>query len=203
VRIIRKKSSSYAAQINKKQNEANRIDRQIDKLIADAIAASNTTTGTKVVKGSSETFALTPEAKVLAADFASNKGRLIWPVERGRVIKRFGKSKHPTLPNITTYSSGVEIETAPNSTARAVFNGEVMRVFKIPGANTVVSVRHGSYITLYRNLKNSNVQRGDKVKRNQKLGTIAASNITGKTVIKFSIYKNKVKLNPANWVLNM
>jgi septal ring factor EnvC (AmiA/AmiB activator) len=204
LKLIRNKSSVYAVQIKKKQQESDRIDREIDRLIAAAIAASNKKTGNKATtKGSKTTFALTPEAKLLAADFKSNKGRLLWPVARGRVIKRFGKSRHPTLPNITVNSSGVEIETAPNSNARAVFDGEVLSIQKIKGANGVVTIRHGSYITVYRNLIGITVQKGDKIKRNQTIGTIAASNITGKTVIKFSLYKNTTKLNPAHWVLNM
>lgn len=204
LKLIRKKSSQFAVQIRNKQKESDRIDREIDRLIAEAIAASNKKTGSKATtKGSKTTFALTPEAKLLAADFESNKGRLIWPVERGRVIKRFGKSQHPTLPNITLNNSGVEIETAPKSRARAVFDGEVLSIQKIPGANGVVTIRHGNYITVYRNLIKITVQKGDKIKRNESIGTIAASNISGKTVIKFSVYKNTSKLNPAHWVLNM
>ena len=205
IRIIRKKSSTYAAQINKKQKESNRIDREIDRLIAEAIASANKKTGTKATtKGSSSTFALTPEDKAIAADFASNKGRLIWPVERGRVIRRFGKSKHPTLPNITTYSSGVEVETSPKTLARAVFGGEVLAVQTRTGSQyNTVYIRHGNYITVYQNLKALLVKKGDKVSRKQSLGEIAASNITGKTVLKFIVYKNQTKLNPADWVLNL
>lgn len=202
--LIRKKSAVFAVQIKKNQAESQRIERQIDRLIAEAIAASNKKTGNKATtKGSTNTFALTPEAKLLSADFASNKGRLIWPVVRGRVIKRFGKSKHPTLPNITINSSGVEIETAPGTAARAVFDGEVLAIQKIPGAHSVVTVRHGSYITVYNNLQNLQVSKGDKVKRGQEIGAVAISNISGKTVLKFGVRKNTTKLNPSQWVLNM
>ncbi|MEQ3655527.1 MAG: peptidoglycan DD-metalloendopeptidase family protein [Dokdonia sp.] len=202
--LIRKKSAVFAVQIKKNQAESRRIEKQIDRLIAEAIAASNKKTGNKATtKGSKNTFALTPEAKLLSADFASNKGRLIWPVVRGRVIKRFGKSKHPTLPNITINSSGVEIETAAGTAARAVFDGEVLAVQKIPGAHSVVTVRHGSYITVYNNLQNLQVSKGDKVKRGQEIGAVAISNISGKTVLKFGVRKNTTKLNPSQWVLNM
>ena len=202
--LIRKKSAVFAVQIKKNQAESQRIERQIDRLIAEAIAASNKKTGNKATtKGSKNTFALTPEAKLLSADFASNKGRLIWPVVRGRVIKRFGKSKHPTLPNITINSSGVEIETAAGTAARAVFDGEVLAVQKIPGAHSVVTVRHGSYITVYNNLQNLKVSKGDKVTRGQEIGAVAVSNISGKTVLKFGVRKNTTKLNPSQWVLNM
>ncbi len=204
LKLIRKKSSTFAAQINKNQKESDRIEREIDRLIAEAIAASNKEVGNKATtKGSKTTFALTPEAKLLAADFESNKGRLIWPVERGRIVKGFGVSRHPSLPNITVNSSGVEIETSPNSTARAVFKGEVIVIHKIRGAHSSVSIRHGNYITIYNNLENIRVRKGDTVERSQVIGDVAASNISGKTVLKFGIRKNTTKMNPAQWVLNM
>ena len=44
------------------------------------------------------------------------------------IVKKLAK------PNITTYCSGVEITTEKNAKARAVFNGEVMEIQKIKGA---------------------------------------------------------------------
>ncbi len=203
IATIRKKEGTYAAQIRKKQKEADRIDKEIDRLIREAIAANNKKNGTKTTKGSARTFALTPEETILAADFESNKGRLIWPVERGRVTKRFGVSRHPTLPNITVKNSGVEIETNTDAQARAAFKGEVFSIITIPGANKVVMIRHGNYITVYQNLKTLNVKTGDKVATKQVLGTIAKNGFSGRTILKFSVRKNDTPLNPASWVFNM
>jgi septal ring factor EnvC (AmiA/AmiB activator) len=197
---IRKKSNVYAAQIKKNQQQTDAIDKQIDKIIADAIAASNVKAGkSKTNKG----FALTPEEASLASDFASNKGRLIWPVERGRVSRRFGTSRHPTLPNITTYSSGVEIETSTDATVRAVFKGEVMNIQNVSGSNLAVYVKHGDYITVYFNIKKVKVKKGDKVAFKQPIGEAGLNAFTGKTVLKFRVQKNKTKLNPADWVKGM
>ena len=73
-------------QIRDKQREADRIDRQIEALIKAAIAESNKALKAKEAGASSNTFALTEEAKALAADFTSNKGKLPWPVSNGVVI---------------------------------------------------------------------------------------------------------------------
>lgn len=200
IKQVRKKSSTYASQIKKKQEETDRIDRQIDKIIADAIAASNAKAGKSKTN---KEFALTPEEVALASNFASNKGRLIWPVERGRVSRRYGKSRHPTLPNITTYSSGVEIETSPDAIARAVFKGEVIAIQDVQGGNLVVYVRHGNYITVYYNLKNIKVKKGDQVVLKQPIGQVARNAFSGKTILKFLVRKDNTKLNPADWVLNM
>ena len=197
VKQVRKQSSTYAAQIQKKQREANKIDKQIDKIIADAIAASNKKAG-KSTK--SKGFALTPEEKVLASDFASNKGRLIWPVERGRVIRPYGESRHPTLPNIKVKNSGIDIETFENASVRAVYKGEVAKIQNIKGGGLAVYIRHGDFITVYYNIKNLKVKNGDIIGHKQVLGEVAKNSFSGKSVMKFRIQKNLTKLNPSLWV---
>ena len=206
IATLKKDEGKYASQIKKKQREANKIDREIEKLIRDAIAASNlkkrkeegTTT-----KKSSKTFALTAEAKALALDFTNNKGKLPWPVKNGVVVKRFGNTRHPQLPNVTTYCSGVEIATGNNSKARSVFNGVVMEIQKIKGANNAIYIQHGNYITVYQNMIDVLVKKGDKVTTKQNLGTVYTKSSSGKTILKFLVYKNATKMNPASWVYKM
>ena len=201
---IRQKESTYTAQIRDKQRAADKLDKEIDRIVREAIAASNKKAGKPAPEvGKSATFALTPEAKALAADFASNKGMLPWPVASGRVYKKFGTSHHPTLPNITTYNSGVEIETAPGSMARATFKGTVFKIQSLPGANFAVYVRHGNYITVYQNLINLKVRMNEQVAIKQEIGEVANDNFTGKTILKFVVYKDSERQNPADWVNGM
>jgi len=206
VATLKKDEGKFAAQIRKKQKEADAIDKQIDAVIRAAIAASNktTTTGnTRAAKSSATTFALTAEAKALGASFNTNKGKLPWPVEKGVVIRRYGKRRHPQLPNITTFSSGVEIATESGAKARAVFNGTVLEIQQIKGANRSVYIQHGNFISVYSNLINITVKKGDAVRTKQELGTIFTNPVSKKTVTKFVIYKNEKRLNPADWVFKM
>jgi septal ring factor EnvC (AmiA/AmiB activator) len=207
VASLKKEEGKFSAQIRDKQKEADAIDRQIEALIKAAIAASNkaasATTNTTVTKSTSETFALTAEAKALAASFTNNKGKLPWPVEKGVVIKYYGKQQHPQLPNVTTFNSGVEIATETNSKARAVFNGEVMEIQQLKGANKAIYIQHGSYITVYNNLVSVNVKKGDKVTTKQEIGTIFTNPTSGKTILKFLIYQNTNRMNPSDWVYKM
>ena len=78
---IRKNESMYASAIDAKKKEARKIDQQIEKLIRSAIAASNKKSGS-TTKNTSK-FVLTPEATIIANNFSANKGKLIWPVEKG------------------------------------------------------------------------------------------------------------------------
>jgi len=198
VKQIRKQSSVYAAQIRDKQKETDKIDKQIDDIIAKAISASNKKTGKST---SSNSFALTPAGKALASSFAANKGRLIWPVERGRVTRPYGESRHPTLPNIKIKNSGIDIETTENAAVRAVFEGEVLAIQNVKGGGLAVSIRHGNYITVYYNIKNLKVEKGDPIFYKQQIGEVGKNAFTGKSIMKFRIQKNLTKLNPTTWIL--
>jgi septal ring factor EnvC (AmiA/AmiB activator) len=224
VATLKKDESKFASQIRTKQKQADEIDRQIDALIKAAIeeanriarekalaeekAKGNTTTSTSTKNvitkpAKTEEFALTAEEKTLAASFTNNKGRLPWPVEKGMVVKSFGTHQHPQFPNVTTNSSGVEIATADNEQVRSIFEGQVMAIQIIKGANKVVFIQHGDYISVYSNLATVSVKKGDKVSTKQAIGTVAKSHTEGRTVLKFYIYQNKTKINPADWIYRM
>ncbi|WP_286761772.1 murein hydrolase activator EnvC family protein [Salegentibacter sp. UBA1130] len=196
---IRSKEGEFAAQIRQKQQEINRIDAQIEKMIRESIAKSNEESGS----AERDVYELTPEAKALAADFVKNKGRLPWPVRSGVVTSRFGKQPHPVVKTISINNNGVNIDTDPGGKARAVFNGTVSEVQVLKGANKAVMVRHGDYITIYDNLEKVFVKRGDVVNTGQELGAVATSRTSGKTTLHFLIYKNMQKMDPADWILEM
>ena len=194
---IRKKEGQFAAELNQKQKEINAIDREIERIIAEAIARNNRETGST----SRTTFELTPEARALAANFESNKGKLPWPVRSGVVSMLFGTQRHPVVTTTTITSNGIRIDTEDGGKARSIFNGTVSEVQAVPGANKAVMVRHGDYITVYNNLEKISVKRGDQVSVGQELGEVATSISTGKTTLHFLLYKNSQKMDPEDWIL--
>ncbi|MBT8394578.1 MAG: peptidoglycan DD-metalloendopeptidase family protein [Flavobacteriaceae bacterium] len=199
MRSVKRSMNKYAAQIKEKQREARRIDRQIDKIIRDAIASSNREAG----KSSSTGFALTAEAKALAANFVGSKGKLPWPVEKGVVKLRYGKQTHPVVKTVTIQSNGVKIATEESAKVRAVFDGVVSEIMIIPNANPVVMLRHGNYVTIYKNLSKIYVKKGDKIKTKQNIGEVFTNKRTGETVLGFGVYKDDKTQNPAEWIYRM
>lgn len=202
VASLKKEEGKFAAQIRTKQREARRIDKEIDRIIREAIAASNKKAGNTTTTKTAG-FALTAEAKALGKSFTNNKGKLPWPVKKGVITRRYGKKQHPQFPNVTTFSSGVKIATNPGEKARAVFDGEVFKIQQIKGANKAVFVRHGSFITVYYNISQLLVKNGDKVKTKQDIGIVFSNPVSKKTVLEFLVYKNSERLNPADWVYQM
>ena len=199
IKTLERKQTSLAFQISKKEKQQKAIDREINRLIREAIAASNKALGKKRKK----TFQLTPEAKLIADNFKANKGRLPWPLEKGVVVQGFGRQRHPVVKTTTIQSNGVILATEPLAQVRAVFEGEVMSVIVIKGSNPSVLIRHGNFITLYTNLAKLYVTKGEKVNAKQAIGEVFTNQQTGKTQFQFGIFNNVDALNPKEWVYQM
>jgi len=211
VNVLKKDKKKISKEIGKKQQEYRVVDRQINKLIREAIAAANRKAALEKAKAnpgaavskiavSSSKIELTPEAKIIADNFRANRGRLPYPVEKGYISLGYGNQTHPLFNTITVHNSGVEITTDRGATARAVFGGEVTSVIILSPVNRAVMIQHGDYFTVYQNLSSVSVSKGDKVNIKQSIGTVRTNGETGKTIIKFLILQNTSYNDPESWL---
>ncbi len=202
VQEIKKRKNKYIAQIRAKEKQKRRIDKLIEAEIRKAITKSNKKSGKHISKHTkSSKFFLTPEGRKLADKFSSNRGILPWPVKKAYISRHFGVQQHEIFKNVKIENSGVDLATEKGAKARAVFAGKVLQIQIIPGGNVSVYIKHGNYLTIYQNLINVKVKPGDNIKTKQIIGTVATDSTTGKTEMKFLIYKNLTKLNPEKWLL--
>lgn len=194
---IKKQERKYLADIRKKQKEENAINLKIENLIKEAISKTNV----KGAKGSKlAEFRLTPEAKALAAEFVSNQGKLPWPVEKGLIVLGYGTQPHPVVTTATIKSNGIRIATEVGSKARAVFNGVVLAVQVIPGGQKAVLIQHGNYISVYKNLDQVLVEKGQKVTTKQAIGSIHTDSASGQTILAFVLFKEVKTIDPELWI---
>ena len=189
---LKRKEKNYKNDIDKKQKLSNQLNKEIEKLIKEAIKESNKNSTKNV-------FTLTPEAKLTAKNFLSNKGNLPWPVERGVIIQRFGLQPHPVVRTTKIQSNGIVIATTKNASVRSVFNGVVLSVLKFKSSNLTVLIQHGNYITAYKNLASVFVEKGQKVSSLESIG-ITFDNDETKTTLQFSIFENTKALDPYLWI---
>jgi len=194
---LRRQEKKYRNEIDKKQRLSLQIDKEIERLIREAIAKSNKE------KNKSDSFDLTPEAKELSKNFVLNKGKLPWPVIRGVVIQKFGTQPHPVVKTAKIKSNGIIIATARDEKVKTVFDGVILSVLQFKGSNPTVLVQHGNYITAYKNLSKVYVKKGDKVVSNQNIGEVFTNNSTGKSTIQFSVFQNTTPVNPLFWIIKM
>ncbi len=135
-------------------------------------------------------------ASNLVANFRKNKGRLPWPVQEGIITKNFGTQPHPTLKGIQISNNGIDIETNKEATVYAIFDGEVVGVQFIPGYKTTVILQHGQYYSVYSNLEDTFVKRGEHISASQRIGKVGRD----KPELHFEIWREKQRLNPVHWV---
>ena len=192
LKIISNNQIKYTNEIKKKQKRTTEIDRQIEKIIADAIAESN--------KKKSLVFELTPEAKALSNSFILNKGKLPWPVSQGRVILKYGRQPHPIVKTATIQSNGIRIMTSPAQKVRSIFNGSVYRIISSKNGSKTILIQHGNFFTVYKNLSNIYVKKGEKVSTMQELGNIITNKNSGQTILSFSLFKESKTQNPLYWL---
>ena len=190
---LSEKEKQLRADLRVKEKETRKLSKKIKDIIAREIKPKTSPTTGK-------TYALTPREIKLSESFATNKGKLPWPIERGIVSETFGVHQHPVLKNVKTRNNGIDIVTSENSNARSVFDGTVVSVTTITNTNKAVIIKHGSYFTVYSNLDEVSVTQGQEVDTRDFVGRVH-TNMEGKTELHFEVWKGKEIQNPAFWIL--
>ena len=191
---VNRNQKKYSAEIKQKQKLTREIDKKIQRLIEEALAKAKKKDGR---------FELTEEAKLISKNFNANKGKLPSPVIRGSVVLGFGKQPHPIVKTTTIQSNGVRIRTSSDVKARTIFNGEVYSIIKSKNNTHTILIQHGNFFTVYKNLSDIYVKKGDKLKTKDSIGKIATDPLNGQTILSFSIFNNGVPQNPRFWIYKM
>jgi len=212
VQTLEKNKKKLQDDLAKKEKQANALNRQIEKIIAEEVLkseqaakaakvakAKNVENRTAEVKGG---YAMTQSERTLSSSFADNKGKLPFPLNGNfKIVGYFGVHQHKDLSKIVTSNNGIDIETTPGNEAKVIFNGVVSRVFTLPGYNNSIIIRHGNYLTLYSNLEQVYIKQGDAVKTGQAVGKIYTDSERGNsTLLHFEIWKEQTKLDPLSWI---
>lgn len=196
---IQSQESTLQQELKKQEQEKAKLAAAIRKAIAEEIRKANE------AKEGDKNYVSSAEIKLAGKTFESNKGKLPMPVNQGEITGKFGKQAHPIHAGVFTNNNGIDITTALGANMRAVFSGEVTSVFVIAGAGKVVMISHGNYRSVYANLQEVYVQKGDKVNTGQNIGSIMA-NKGSRSEGHFELWKidgaAMQQLNPQYWLKN-
>lgn len=189
------------ATLTQQEKKKKRLRLEIRKAIEAELAATRAKSGNKAFSG----FKETPEIKLASKSFESNKGKLPWPVAKGEITGKFGKHKHNIVKTANVENNGIDISTTKGASVRAIFKGEVSSVLVIPGAGKVVMVKHGSYRSVYSNLQEVFVRKGEKVETKEEMGQLLVNGNTSEAHIevwKINADGSMAKQNPEYWIYN-
>jgi septal ring factor EnvC (AmiA/AmiB activator) len=183
------------AQLKADLRRANNIKASLEKEIKALIA--------KEAEANSFYKNLTNEEVVLSDAFLNARGKLPWPVAEGVIIESFGEHAHPVLKGVKVINEGIDIKVSRNFQVRAIFSGQVKKIFSIPGANTSIILRHGHYLTVYSNLSDVHVKVGDFVKSGTYIGDVfTMRNHEKNAILHLRIYEENKTLNPEQWLID-
>ncbi|MDO5760600.1 MAG: peptidoglycan DD-metalloendopeptidase family protein, partial [Bacteroidota bacterium] len=218
VNNIKQQENKLAKELKAKEAKRKKLQKQIDAAISAEVkkqaeiasnkrknASANTTKKKETTsedKNSAKknyVMAATPKEEALSQSFETNKGKLPWPVSKGVIVSSFGKHPHPDIAGVEIENLGIDIRTTKGAGVKAVFEGEVCKVFPGPNGNKIVIIRHGEYMTVYTNLASVSVTDGTKVSTGQTIGTIA-TNDNGESEINFQVRKGVKCQNPSVWL---
>ncbi len=160
------------------------------KTEAKTVAASQETTESNEIVEEDET----------SGAFKRQRGRLPWPVEGGFIARSYGKQKHPTLKNIEVTNNGIDIRSSEDAPVKNIFDGKVAGVQFIPGHDYTVILQHGNYYTVYSNLSETALTKGQVVKAGTQIGRVSTNPISGAAELHFELWRGKERLNPAAWI---
>ena len=188
---LKRQESQLREEIREKERIAKALESKIREIIEEEARKLN----------SANIYAsLTPEQELIGKDFKKNIGKLPWPVEKGIVTVGYGRHEVPGLRGSSVQNNGVDITSSPGTEVRAVFEGEVTKVFAILGANYTVLIRHGEFLSVYQNLVNVRVKTGDKVLTKERLGEAFTDETENVAMVHFEVWQERTILNPEEWI---
>ena len=215
---LAKDETRLRGDLEKKQAAHEALNRMIENVIQEEIQRKNAEARKPLAPAPAKPNASAPSANSPASspasappaasasedqasyEFRRNYGKLPWPVENGFISRGYGRQKHPTLKNIEITNNGVDIRTEEGSAVRAVYEGQVAGVQFIPGHDYTVIIQHGDYYTVYSNLEETSLTKGQTVKSRQTIGKVSTNPITGASELHFELWYQKERQNPAGWI---
>lgn len=196
---LKKDESKVAAELKEQQADHQKLNDLIEKVIFNEMAKERKEARKPEALQADKKETAKPAAAVPAIDaagFVKNKGHLPWPVRNGVITRYFGTQAHPTIKSVEITNNGVDISTDARSEVRAVFSGEVVGVQYVPGYKNTLILQHGPYYTVYSNMDEADVERGDIVAAGQAIGRMGDT----AAELHFEVWREKQKLNPIHWI---
>lgn len=191
VNQLKNKRTSLKKEITAQQKKMDALSKEIDRQIQLAIKEEQAKN-----KGKEQ-----PQEDIkLSGSFESNKGRLPIPVTgQYLVVGEYGVQNVAGMKDVKQNNLGIDIQGQEGAQAKAVFDGTVSSIFQQGKGQIGVLIRHGSYISVYCNLSETRLKKGDKVKTGDIVGNVQISE-EGTPILHFQLHKESTRLNPSDWL---
>lgn len=131
-------------------------------------------------------------------EFTKLKGKMMWPVKQGTIIRKFGENRNEKLKTVTL-NYGIDIQSRAAADVMSVHDGVVSVIDWLPGYGSVVIISHSQdYRTVYGHMNNISVKEGEKVKKGTVLGNVGES--AEGYILHFQVWNDRSNQNPELWL---
>ncbi len=130
-----------------------------------------------------------------ATGFKSNKKKIPWPLGNSVITSKFGIQNHANISSVKISNNGIDLSSSSSTQVKAVYSGTAIAIVDAPNNGIMIILQHGSYYSVYSNLSNASIKKGDNISQNKMIGSIPI----GKS-LHFELWHNKTKLNPEQWL---
>jgi len=132
--------------------------------------------------------------------FKKLRGKLLFPVENGRVEVRFGRRTDLRFGTVTL-QRGIDVRAPAGEPVRAVHGGRVVHSGWFRGYGNLVIVDHGEgYYSLMAHLADLLRGVGDEVKAGDVVGTVGDSGSLKGAYLHFELREGQKPLDPLRWL---
>ena len=198
---LQKDKNRYQKELNTKRKQVEALNREIERIIAQAVEEARKKEAASKQQGNRQTTTKSTQQDIkLSGSFESNKGKLPIPITGSYlVVGEYGVQNVAGMKDVKQNNLGIDIQGQDGAQARAVFDGTVSSIFQQGKGQIGVLIRHGSYISVYCNLSETRLKKGDKVKTSDIVGNIQTSE-DGTPILHFQLHKESARLNPSDWL---
>lgn len=206
---IKKDKKLLANSVNEKRKSEKKIRDLIVKLVEEAerkrkaeeelkrkemLASTETKTKKEIIQTEYDVNLSTTSL----GSFAEMKGKLNWPISKGKVVRGFGESLNPKLKTLTV-NYGIDIRASGDLSVKSVGEGVVSAVEWLPGYGTVLIMSHkGNFRTVYGHLSEVFVKEGDKINTGGLIGKVSEG-VDG-NILHFELWNGRQNVDPLTWL---
>lgn len=206
---IKKDKKLLANSVNEKRKSEKKIRDLIVKLVEEAerkrkaeeelkrkemLASTETKTKKEIIQTEYDVNLSTTSL----GSFAEMKGKLNWPISKGKVVRGFGESLNPKLKTLTV-NYGIDIRASGDLSVKSVGEGVVSAVEWLPGYGTVLILSHkGNFRTVYGHLSEVFVKEGDKINTGGLIGKVSEG-VDG-NILHFEVWNGRQNVDPLTWL---
>jgi septal ring factor EnvC (AmiA/AmiB activator) len=186
---LSKKKSELLSELEEQKKISKKINDEIKRLIEEEAKreAENKNVNNQEIR------------TLLSNNFKDNIGKFNLPVKDGVITGNYGESFHPILKEVKIKNNGIDITLSQKSDVFSIFKGEVRKIFKVPGSNLAIIIRHGRYLTVYTNLTKIIVAVGQEINTYQKIGEISLQKGEETSILHFELWNENKTEDPSKW----